>query len=142
MFGFGLFQMFCLPALFGVFILSWFIYLRQEKNWLTNVVHGLLLLTLGVVCVLVGYGIATSLFPSGTETTGPTQLAIVITAAGILLGLLPVTLGSMEILRAIRRQSLGDERFTPFRLRQAEPPKAHSKNHPTKPHKNQPRPRK
>lgn len=54
MFGFGLFQMFCLPALFGVFILSWFIYLRQEKNWLTNVVHGLLLLTLGVVCALGG----------------------------------------------------------------------------------------
>ena len=65
--GIGLFQIFCLPALLGVFILSGYIYLRQEKNWLTNVVHGFIKITLGAVCVLVGYGIASSVFQTVSE---------------------------------------------------------------------------
>ena len=142
--GIGLFQMFCLPALFGVFILSGYIYLRQEKNWLTNVVHGFIKITLGAVCALVGYGIAASIFPAGSETASfkLSQPAIVVTAAGILLGLLPATLGMMEILRAIRRQSQGDERFIPFRLKHVEPPEPPRKTDRAKPRKKQPRPHK
>ena len=117
--GIGLFQIFCLPALFGAFILSGYIYLRQEKNWLTNLVHGLIKIMLGAVCVLIGYGVASSVFQTVSEPAwaGLSQPGLVMVGTSILIALVPSALGAIEILRAIRRQSQGDERFVPFSLR-------------------------
>ena len=138
--GIGLFQIFCLPALFGVFILSGYIYLRQEKNWLTNLVHGFIKITLGAVCALIGYGIASSIFPAEGRLSQPGFWVFV---ASILIALVPSALGMLEILRAIHRQSQGDERFVPFSLKQqpepVQPPRKVQKG---KPHKKRSRSRK